>query len=196
MIQVDVHCAYTEMMPIERIVPNPKNPNKHPDKQIELLAKIIEAQGWRTPITVSKRSGYVVRGHGRLMAARLLGCETVPVDVQSYESEAAEYADLIADNRIAELANIDDKMMAELLSEMDSMTEFTGFTPEEIDKMIAETEAHKILDDDFDVATVAKKAKENTITQPGDVWTLGRHRLMCGDSTSVDDIKCLLGGGI
>lgn len=194
MVDIKVHCAFTEMMPIEKVIPNPRNPNQHPDKQIALLAKIIEAQGWRAPITVSKRSGYVVRGHGRLMAALKLGCATVPVDLQDYENEAAEWADLIADNRLAELANIDTEMMAELLAEVGNMAEFTGFTQDEIEQMITEAESHEIHEDDYDAVAAAEEAKKNTISKPGDIWTLGNHRLMCGDSTSVDAVKCLLGG--
>lgn len=91
-----IHCAYTDLVDITSVVPNPRNPNHHSDKQVELLAKVIKAQGWRAPITVSNRSGFIVRGHGRLMAAQLLGLDTVPIDRQDYESEAAEYADLIA----------------------------------------------------------------------------------------------------
>jgi len=89
-------------------VGNPRNPNKHPQEQIKLLATIIRSQGWRAPITVSRQSGYVVRGHGRLAAAILLGTEVVPVDYQNYATEAEEWADLIADNRIAELSAIGD----------------------------------------------------------------------------------------
>ena len=86
---------------------NLKNPNQHPDEQIELLAKIIERQGWRAPVTVSTRSGLVVRGHGRLMAAKLIGLGSVPVDYQHYDSEEEELADLVADNRLSELAQVD-----------------------------------------------------------------------------------------
>ena len=75
-----VHCAYDELVDIAKLVPNPRNPNRHPDKQIELLAKIIKSQGWRAPITVSTRSGFIVRGHGRLAAAQKLGLTEVPVD--------------------------------------------------------------------------------------------------------------------
>ncbi len=70
----EVKCAHDEMVPLEEIIPNPRNPNQHPDQQIELLAKIIAAQGWRAPITVSTRSGFIVRGHGRFAAAKLLLC--------------------------------------------------------------------------------------------------------------------------
>jgi hypothetical protein len=77
---IEVHCAYDELVSLEKLVPNPRNPNTHPENQIRLLAKIIEAQGWRAPITVSKRSGFIVRGHGRLEAARVLKCESAPVE--------------------------------------------------------------------------------------------------------------------
>lgn len=70
---INVHCAYNGLADITTLIQNPKNPNTHPQKQIELLVKIIKNQGWRAPITVSSRSGFVVRGHGRLMAAQLLG---------------------------------------------------------------------------------------------------------------------------
>ena len=106
------------MVDIEKLVGNPRNPNKHPQNQIELLAKIIKAQGWRNPIVVSKRSGFVVKGHGRLAAARLLGLELVPVDYQEYENEACEYADMVADNRIAELAELDEDALKGILEEL------------------------------------------------------------------------------
>lgn len=134
-----VFCAYDEIIPTEKAVPNPHNPNKHPDKQINLLAEIIKQQGWRAPITISTRSGYIVRGHGRLMAAQLLGAEAVPVDFQNYESDAAEKADMIADNRIAEFSDLDEDILAELLEEIngsDLDIELSGFDFEEISKLI------------------------------------------------------------
>jgi len=115
-----VHCAYDEMVDITKLVPNPRNPNQHSDRQIELLAKIIEHQGWRAPITVSKRSGFIVRGHGRLLAAELLGLDKVPVDYQDYANEAEEWADLIADNRLAELSEMDNTMLKDLIQEIDT----------------------------------------------------------------------------
>ena len=81
------------MVDIEAMVENPRNPNKHSDKQISLLAKIIKSQGWRNPIVVSNRSGFIVKGHCRLAAARLLEVESVPVDYQDYDTEAAEWVD-------------------------------------------------------------------------------------------------------
>jgi len=103
---ISIHCAFDEIVDTAALIPNPRNPNQHPENQIHLLAKIIKAQGWRAPITVSTRSGFIVRGHGRLLAAQHLGLEQVPVDRQDYTSEAEEWADLIADNRISELAEL------------------------------------------------------------------------------------------
>jgi hypothetical protein len=91
-----------------KLRPNPENPNRHSAHQIQILAAVIQEQGWRAPITVSKRSGLIVRGHGRLEAAMLMGCDVVPVDEQDYKSEAEELADLLADNRLSELAELDE----------------------------------------------------------------------------------------
>lgn len=108
-----VNCAHTEIVDVDLLVPHPMNANKHGDRQIDLLAKIMKHQGWRHPITVSKRSGFIVAGHGRLMAAKKIGWTHAPVDRQDFENEADEYAHLIADNKIAELAEHDDLKMVE-----------------------------------------------------------------------------------
>ena len=126
---IPVFCAFDKIVPLEELKPNPKNPNRHPEDQVELLAKVIEAQGWRQPVKVSTRSGLIVSGHGRYQAAVLLGCP-VPVDFQDYPGEAEELADLLADNRIAELAEMDDKMLAELfavIDESDLSADITGY---------------------------------------------------------------------
>lgn len=139
----EVFCAYDAMVPIDDIKPNPRNPNKHPESQIELLAKIITANGWRAPITVSTRSGYVVRGHGRLMAAKRAGLTECPVDFQDYESDEQEMQDLLADNRIAELAEIDQGMLDSMLDELDDMgadLELAGFLDEEDEGLEIEDE--------------------------------------------------------
>ena len=89
---VEVWCSFEELAKVDALKENPKNPNKHPDSQIELLAKNIKYLGWRHPITVSKRSGFIVAGHGRLMAAKKLGLKIVPVDYQDFNSDADEIA--------------------------------------------------------------------------------------------------------
>lgn len=194
-MKIPIYCTYTELLDTEVLVPNPRNPNKHPSKQIDLLAKIIKNQGWRTPVTVSKRSGFVVRGHGRLQAAIILGCK-VPVDKQDYASEAEEWADLIADNRIAEFAETDEELIAQLLSELGDMDidmNLTGYSDKQIDNLLADIRSEKVEDDHFDVLAEAEKIKE-PISVCGDIWQLGRHRLMCGDSTNKEDVKRLMAG--
>lgn len=141
---IKVYCAHDRMVPIEDLVPNPRNPNRHPEKQIELLARIIEAQGWRAPITISTRSGMIVRGHGRYEAARRLKCPTVPVDFQDYESEAMEWQDLLADNRIAELSETDEAILREILQEIDLDVELAGYDEAYVDELLARDEAEDL----------------------------------------------------
>ena len=134
-------CNYTRLEPIEKVIPNPRNPNTHPEGQIELLAKIIDFQGWRSPIVVSKSSGFIVRGHGRLLAAQRLKLKKVPIDVQVYDSEAQEWADLVADNRIAELADMDRATLKDLIEELDTGEldlDLTGFDQDSLEDLMSE----------------------------------------------------------
>jgi len=119
-----VRCSFTKMEDVVNLVPHPSNPNKHGDAQVALLAKIIRHQGWRAPITISKRSGFIVSGHGRLQAALLLQVEKVPVDEQDFATEADEWAHLVADNKIAELAKTDYEALSEILHELKEMPDF------------------------------------------------------------------------
>lgn len=179
-----IKCAHHKLVPLEHIQPNPKNPNKHPDRQIEMLAKIIDYQGQRLPLIVSKRSGFLVSGHGRLEALKKLGWKHAGVDFQDFENEAQEYAHVVADNKIAELAKHDDNMMIDQIKELDikdfELLGLDGFQLElDIDPDKDETEN----DMPSDVETRCKV---------GDIWTLGNHRLMCGDSTDIQDVEKLL----
>lgn len=108
---IDVKCEHSEQVDPKKLLDHPGNPNKHPSKQIELLAKSIQTYGWRHPIVVSKRSGYIVAGHGRKAAALNLDCSTVPVDYQDFKSEEEELAVLLADNILPELATMDDALL-------------------------------------------------------------------------------------
>lgn len=180
-------CAHTEIVDIHKLQPNPKNPNKHPAKQIELLAKIIDYQGQRAPIVVSKLSGFVVKGHGRLEALTKLGWDKAAVDYQDYANAAMEYADMIADNKIAELAEHDDAFMIDTIGNMDlsdlpsldllGMLDFA--LPEVIDPQCDENEVPEHVE---------------PRTKLGDIYTLGRHRLMCGDSTNSTNYEDLMVG--
>lgn len=102
-----LHCKYDELADANKLLPHPKNANKHPQEQIERLAKILNYQGWRIPICVSTRSGFITRGHGRLMAAQHNKWAEVPVVFQDYEDEDQEIADVHADNAIASWAELD-----------------------------------------------------------------------------------------
>jgi hypothetical protein len=138
---IAVHCSHDALVDITAIVANPRNPNRHPDKQVALLAKIIRHQGWRAPVVVSKRSGFVVAGHGRLEAAKLLQVQAVPVNFQEFATEADEWAHVIADNRIVELAETDGAMLKDLLIELDSATQdfdmdLSGFDKDELERVI------------------------------------------------------------
>lgn len=135
---ISVWCNHDKLVDTGKLIPFPRNPNVHPLQQIEALAKVIKYQGWRAPITVSNRSGYIVRGHGRLMAAKLLGLPQVPVDYQDYENEAAEWADCVADNKISELASMDDAILRELMRDIkaaDFDMDLTGFDFDELGQM-------------------------------------------------------------
>ena len=137
----NVNCAYDEMVPIHKLVKNPRNPNTHPDEQLRLLAKIIDYQGWRNPIVVSNLSGFIVKGHARLAAAELLKLKDAPVDYQDYENEAQEWADMLADNRLAELAEIDNPTLKDLLEELDCGSfdmDLTGYDAESLELLMTE----------------------------------------------------------
>jgi len=139
-VSIPIYCAHTRVIDPNILKPNPANPNRHSAHQIQLLASIIQEQGWRNPITLSKRSGLIVRGHGRLEAALLIGCDVVPVDEQDYATEAEELADLLADNRLAELAELDEDDLKRLLKSIQESDpafdlELTGFAEDEIRKL-------------------------------------------------------------
>lgn len=141
-----IYCAYTKLVPTKKIKPNPRNPNHHPQRQLDLLEKIIRGQGWRSPITISKRSGFIVRGHGRYMAALQAGIKLCPVDFQNYKSEREEMADLLADNRISEFSevNLDEiRVILKDLNQADFDLALTGYDDIKID---IESDVSKALD--------------------------------------------------
>lgn len=189
---VEVWCAFDELAPIETLKSNPKNPNKHPDSQIELLAKNIKYLGWRHPITVSKRSGFIVAGHGRLMAAQKLGLKILPVDYQDFNSDADEIATLVADNRLAELSETSEDELKKILSELDGEIDIdlTGFSETDAEQLLRDIDGGKVLDEDV------PEPSENSVSKFGDVFEFGGHRLMCGDSTDSAQVKKLMNGDI
>jgi len=174
---LSVHCAFDEIADIETLVGNPRNPNRHSDEQLRLLSKIIKHQGWRAPITISNRSGFIVRGHGRLAAAKLLGVDLVPVDRQDYGSEAEEWADLVADNRLSELNEMDGTALKDILQELDTGMldvlgadlELTGYTDQALAELMSQFEPEEEPQE-----VEAPEPPAQPVTRPGDLWLLGR----------------------
>lgn len=186
---VPVFCSYDELIDIKELKPNPKSPNTHPDSQIRLLAEVIKKTGWRSPITVSKLSGLIVKGHCKLEAAKIAKFDKVPVEYQSFENEEEEIAALLADNKIAELAEIDEELLKELFEEYDfSDISLTGYSQEEYEELLDTIgQLDEIEEDEVDDLC------EETFTQQGDIWILGNHKLICGDSLELDTVGQLMG---
>jgi len=143
-------------MDVDLLVENPRNPNIHTPQQIELIAKVVKYRGWRSPIVISKQSGFIVCGHGRLQAAKLLNARSVPVDIQEFKNDADEWAHMIADNKLAEASKLDNTILKDILEELDSGEfdmDVTGFDSMEIEKLmnqvhqeINEQELDELLD--------------------------------------------------
>ena len=178
-----------ELVSVNSLIPHPKNMHNHPDEQIERLCKIIEYQGFRTPVTVQRGTNLIVCGHGRLMAAKKLGYSEVPVTYQEFESEEQLYAHMVADNAIGKdtWATLD---LSQINSEIENLgpdlnIDLLGIK----DFVIEPAEKFEAQSDEDEVPEV-----KDPITKRGDVWILGEHRVMCGDSTMIDDVEKLMNG--
>ena len=175
---------------ISELKPHPKNPRVHPDSAIEKLERSIKEFGWTNPILVSA-DGYILAGHARLKAAEKAGISEVPVIYLPLEGAKAE-AYLIADNRLQDETDWDYEKLKELLKDLDTGEldlELTGFDMDEIEELIAQLHVPgEIVEDE-----VPEPPKE-PITKPGDLWILGRHRLLCGDATKKEDVERLMDG--
>lgn len=115
-----VRCSFTEMVDISKLVPHPLNPNKHPPSQIEYFIAILQFQGVRRPITVSKRSGFITKGHGQLLAFQHAGWEQAPIDYQDYDSEEQELADIVADNTLQKMSEMETGKLQEIIVKLDT----------------------------------------------------------------------------
>lgn len=181
-----IHCVHSELVPVETLKPHPKNRNVHPPEQIERLAKILAYQGVRAPIVVSNLSKCMVKGHGTLMAIKKNGWTQAPVVYQDFEDEAQEYAFVQSDNAVASWAELDlsgiNSDLGELGPEFD--VDLLGIKDFEIEV------ADKFQGDPDEIPEVPEEPK----TKLGDIYQLGAHRLMCGDSTSIDAVERLMNG--
>ena len=180
-----------EQWPIDKLVPYAKNSRTHSEEQIAQLAASIKEWGFTSAVLVDEEGG-IIAGHGRVMAARKLGMESLPVMVAAGWTDAQKRAYVIADNKLALNAGWDNDLLALELGELGDLgfdVELTGFTADEIQALMPVdlNEGHTDPDD-------APAPPENPITRLGDVWILGKHRVMCGDSTSIDAVEKLMDG--
>lgn len=179
-----------EKWDIAKLVPYARNSRTHSDEQISQIAASIKEWGWTTPVLVDEQGG-IIAGHGRTLAAQRLKMTEVPVMVAKGWSDAKKRAYVIADNKLALNAGWDNEMLAlELaeIGELDFDLDLTGFTAEEIAALVTEVEQVEpgLTDED-----ATPEVPETPVSVLGDVWLLGKHRLMCGDSTSVDAVDKL-----
>lgn len=181
-----------EQRKVESLIPYVNNSRKHSDEQVAQIAASIKEFGWTNPILVDGDNG-IIAGHGRLMAARKLNLDKVPVIELAHLTPSQRKALIIADNRLALNAEWDTQMLTLELNDLlkDNFgLELMGFGDDELESLlnpITETEG---LTDEDDVP----EPPPEPITKLGDVWVLGNHRLMCGDSTSIDAVEKLMDG--
>ena len=185
------HPEKIEQRAVEKLIPYARNSRTHSDAQVAQIAASIKEWGWTTPILIDEAE-QVIAGHGRLMAARKLGMAEVPVIVAAGWTDAQKRAYVIADNKLALNAGWDESLLALEFGELEGLgfdLELTGFSAEEIAALTPEEVPAALTDEDE-----VPEPPEEPVTRLGDVWLLGRHRLMCGDSTSVDAVEKLMEG--
>lgn len=180
---------------IDELKPNSQNPRLHSGKQIQSLANSIKALGFNVPVLVT-RASQIVAGHGRIEAAKRLGMTGVPTICLDHLSEAQIRAFMIADNRLTEQSTWSEHFLAQeikILSDLnlDFSLEVTGFEMAEIDMMIEELNSPSKNDPDI-ANDLPPLSTEPPVTQPADLWSLGRNRVFCGDSLKEDTYSLLM----
>ena len=187
------HTTEMKMVSTSKLIPYVNNARTHSQEQVNKLRGSLREFGFINPVIIDNDYN-VIAGHGRLMAAKEEGIEEVPCVLVDYLSEAQKKAYILADNRYAQDAGWDEEMLRveiEALEGMDFDVSFTGFDEDEIADLFADIEGTGAEDDDFDLSDALEKA---TFVERGDVWIVGRHRLMCGDATSEEDMTTLMDG--
>ena len=181
-----------QIVPISKLVPYANNARTHSPEQILKLRSSLREFGFINPVIIDRDYG-VIAGHGRILAAREEGLTDVPCVFADHLTEAQKKAYIIADNRMAMDAGWDEELLRveiEALQAADFDPLLTGFDASELADLFGEKE-EKVKDDDFDLSAALEKA---SFVERGDVWTVGRHRLMCGDATSEEDVARLMAG--
>ena len=181
-----------EKVPVNKLVPYARNARTHSKEQILQLRASMREFGFVNPVIVDKDLN-IIAGHGRIMAAKEEGIAEVPCVFVEHLTEAQKRAYILADNRLALNAGWDADMLSVELAELqgaDFDVSLLGFDDKELDKLLG-ADAEDVKDDDFDVAAELEKP---AVTKPGDLWLLGRHRLVCGDSTKAETFDLLMDG--
>jgi DNA modification methylase len=178
--------------PVDKLIPYINNSRTHSDEQVAQIAASIKEFGWTNPILVDGENG-IIAGHGRLMAARKLGYTEVPTIELKDLTETQRKAYIIADNRLALNAGWDNEMLTIELNDLlaDGFAlEMLGFDPKELDALLEPEVLEGLTDED-----AVPDVPDEPTTKLGDIYQLGNHRLMCGDSTSIDAVTKLTSGG-
>ena len=175
---------------IKDLIPYARNARTHSDEQVAQIAASIKEFGFLSPIIISK-DNTILCGHGRFYAAQKLGLEKVPCIKEEYLTETQKRAYILADNKLSLNAGWDNEMLAVELTELQNENfdlGLTGFDVSELEDLIGK-DSSDVEDDDYDLDAALEKA---AFVQRGDVWNVGRHKLMCGDATSSEDVNTLM----
>ena len=176
---------------VNELIPYINNSRTHSEEQVNQIVASINEFGFTNPLLIDEKDN-IIAGHGRLLASKKLKMEEVPCIVLSGLTEAQKKAYIIADNKMALNAGWDDELLKvelENLKELDFDLELTGFNVDELDDMFQTEEEQEIVEDDFDI-----EPPEEPKAKLGDIYQLGNHRLMCGDSTKIEDVEKLMNG--
>jgi len=190
MLDRELEVAYR---PLDSLVPYARNARTHSEAQVAEIAGSIREFGFVNPVLIAE-DGTLIAGHGRVLAARLLGMETVPAITLAGLSDTQRRALVLADNRIALNAGWDEALLALELGDLkDAGVDLgiMGFEDGELDRLLAGTED---ADQGSTAPVVIPEPPRNPASRTGDLWLLGDHRLLCGDSTSHDDVRRLMNG--
>ena len=182
-----------QLVPIDKLVPYVNNARTHSPEQLNKLRSSLREFGFINPVIID-RDFNVIAGHGRILAAKAENISEVPCVFVDYLTPAQKKAYIIADNRMALDAGWDEEMLKveiEALQADDFDLSLTGFDEKELADLFDDKSKSDVEDDGYDLSAALEKA---AFVQRGDIWTVGRHRLMCGDATSTDDVAALMGG--
>lgn len=181
-----------KLVSISKLVPYVNNARTHSPEQINKLRSSLREFGFINPVIIDKDYG-IIAGHGRVIAAKEEGIDEVPCVFVDYLTEAQKKAYILADNRMAMDAGWDEELLKleiESLQAEDFDVSFTGFDEKELADLFKDKET-EVKDDDYDLTAALEKA---SFVEKGDVWVVGRHRLVCGDATNPDDVSKLMDG--